>query len=637
MFIPNLTWFIMKKLLFLVFILSNTYNLNAQCDSTLPILEDFSDATAINFCWDFIDDDADGFGWSIVDLGDGNKGLKSRSWIGFALTPDNWVITNVIDLTSFNTSQTVELSWKVRATAWNFDNENYTVYVATGNNISNFTNSNVSFTENLNNSDASGVFANRSLNISSMAGQMVYVAFRHHNVTDQKELDIDDFAITSDGSSGGCASDSDADGVCDAEDQCPGFDDTIDINGNGIPDGCESESATCQTYTDNFANDALSHSGGGSSTVKLNFPADSQDVSFSISGISQKLKGKTSSKYIERVVVSYKDGSGVSRTYGTYSGASVSSASINIQGTVQSVTVSLSDKFDGNTSSNMNINFSAVTYCSNGTPCISDSDNDGVCDTVDQCPGFDDTIDTNGNGIPDGCESSTCQSNTSNFDYNPLTHSGSGSNATSLTLPANSQDISFTISGIGQKTKGKESNKYIELVTVTYKDEFGTTQTYGVYSGTSVSSATIDIAGIVQSVTVSLSDTYDGNTSFNMSVNLSTVNFCVDNTQSRGSNVKEQSINESSKSVESFVQSDIKVYPNPVSQNLYLKFSDPNVESVAVSLYNVSGQLVRNLVLNPKYNNTQNIDLNGLSSGLYLLNMINQDGEVLKTERIVIR
>ncbi len=37
----------------------------------------------------------------------------------------------------------------------------------------------------------------------------------------------------------GTFEDTDLDGVCDAEDQCIGFDDTIDENGNGIPDDCE--------------------------------------------------------------------------------------------------------------------------------------------------------------------------------------------------------------------------------------------------------------------------------------------------------------------------------------------------------------------------------------------------------------
>gem|GEM_PF-5696467 len=33
-----------------------------------------------------------------------------------------------------------------------------------------------------------------------------------------------------------------------------------------------------------------------------------------------------------------------------------------------------------------------------------DSDNDGVVDSLDECPGFDDTLDNNQNGIPDDCE-----------------------------------------------------------------------------------------------------------------------------------------------------------------------------------------------------------------------------------------
>ncbi len=42
--------------------------------------------------------------------------------------------------------------------------------------------------------------------------------------------------------------------------------------------------------------------------------------------------------------------------------------------------------------------------CDPASPSFQDSDSDGVCDDDDQCPGFDDSIDTNGNGIPDGCE-----------------------------------------------------------------------------------------------------------------------------------------------------------------------------------------------------------------------------------------
>jgi len=39
-------------------------------------------------------------------------------------------------------------------------------------------------------------------------------------------------------------------------------------------------------------------------------------------------------------------------------------------------------------------------------PCAGsgDSDNDTVCDALDVCPGFDDTIDRDGNGVPDYCD-----------------------------------------------------------------------------------------------------------------------------------------------------------------------------------------------------------------------------------------
>jgi len=50
-------------------------------------------------------------------------------------------------------------------------------------------------------------------------------------------------------------------------------------------------------------------------------------------------------------------------------------------------------------------NFERVNCgCPNSDVPIVDADNDGVCDDLDQCPGADDAIDVNGNGIPDACE-----------------------------------------------------------------------------------------------------------------------------------------------------------------------------------------------------------------------------------------
>jgi len=42
--------------------------------------------------------------------------------------------------------------------------------------------------------------------------------------------------------------------------------------------------------------------------------------------------------------------------------------------------------------------------CNPDSPEFMDEDNDGVCDIEDQCPGFDDNLDENRNGIPDDCE-----------------------------------------------------------------------------------------------------------------------------------------------------------------------------------------------------------------------------------------
>ncbi|MEQ3796458.1 choice-of-anchor J domain-containing protein [Flavobacteriaceae bacterium MJ-SS4] len=623
----------MKNIILFSFIIGIAYNINSQCDHTLPVYEDFSNTFAVNSCWTYIDDDGDGLGWSITSLdGSGNKGLKSKSFAGTALTPDNWIISNSINLPS---SGSIELTWKVRATYWQYDAENYSVYVATGNSQSDFTSSSVMFTENLVGSDASGSFANRSLNISSLAGQTVYIAFRHHGVTDQFEIDIDDFSITSNGNNG-CSIDSDNDGVCDANDVCPGFDDTIDSDGDGIPDGCDTNG--CIEYTADFSDNPLTHSGSGSSATGLSFPNDSQDISFTISGINDKSNGKASSQYTEKVEVHYVDGSGSSRVYGTYNGANVNSTNINIQGNVQSVSVILSDS-NGSTSSNMTINFSSVTYCSSdNTPPCNDSDGDGVCDDVDQCPGYDDTIDSDGDGIPDGCETTGCTEYTTNFTNNPLTHSGLKSTKTTLSFPANSQDIAFSISNIDEKVKGKRGTYYRDLVNVTFTDEFGGVQTYGNFSGSGTSSVSVDIPNKVQSVTISLSnDLALISQDVVLSINFSSVSYCSSSSQASRSFINSKSSEQNTSVLNDNTENLIKIFPNPASESLYVKFGELNEKPSNILLYSIDGRLMRNINLSSQArNSTKEINLNGISSGLYLLKVINQNGSVLKVKRIVV-
>ena len=184
----------MKKLLLLACIISYTFNVSAQsCDSSLPVTEDFNDSNQVNVCWQFVNNDTDIYNWEVADVG-GTNGIKSASYINGvgALTPDNWIISHPINLPS---GSSVQLNWNARATAWNFDQENYSVYVAAGNQINDFLSSGVSFTQNL--SGTRGAWQNSNLNASALSGQIVYVAFRHHGVSDQKEIDIDNLTISS--------------------------------------------------------------------------------------------------------------------------------------------------------------------------------------------------------------------------------------------------------------------------------------------------------------------------------------------------------------------------------------------------------------------------------------------------------
>ncbi|MBI4718399.1 MAG: thrombospondin type 3 repeat-containing protein [Planctomycetes bacterium] len=62
----------------------------------------------------------------------------------------------------------------------------------------------------------------------------------------------------------------------------------------------------------------------------------------------------------------------------------------------------------------------APGLCGCGNPDL-DSDNDTVCNNVDRCPGFDDRIDTNANGTPDGCESAALCLGTTSLSFGQTT------------------------------------------------------------------------------------------------------------------------------------------------------------------------------------------------------------------------
>ena len=167
----------------------------------LPYLNDFNDPDTWTNCQTFYDNDGDGNYWFYVNYTDvdeaGNNVAASASYQnGAVLTPDNWVIMGPIDLTDHSDAL---LEWKVRGIDPSWCQENYSVYVGASDNYNDLINGSVSYNETIaNGGDACGqTFADRSLDISASTGGLVYIGFRHHDVSDMFVLNIDDVSVTS--------------------------------------------------------------------------------------------------------------------------------------------------------------------------------------------------------------------------------------------------------------------------------------------------------------------------------------------------------------------------------------------------------------------------------------------------------
>ena len=118
--------------------------------------------------------------------------------------PDNWIYSYGIDLTSYSPSEDIEISYKVRGELPSFSHINYSVYAATDNQMSDFESSPTQRSEYVDEVGGAGVFVTRSLNISALAGNTIYIAFRHQytdNVTNYI-INIDDVEVKINGTLG---------------------------------------------------------------------------------------------------------------------------------------------------------------------------------------------------------------------------------------------------------------------------------------------------------------------------------------------------------------------------------------------------------------------------------------------------
>lgn len=149
--------------------------------------------------WRAVDADGDGFNWYWVPvLADGEISfgrMQSRSsyqddagdWI--ALTPDNWLITPAIELDQITAAgQEIELTFRVApgAATPGFRREHYSVMVSyTDLDPESFVEI---FSETISEDHPQNELLERKVELSFYEGQTVYIAFRHHDVTDMDRL-----------------------------------------------------------------------------------------------------------------------------------------------------------------------------------------------------------------------------------------------------------------------------------------------------------------------------------------------------------------------------------------------------------------------------------------------------------------
>lgn len=194
----------MRKItLLLMFAVVGLFTLNAQ----VLYEEDFEgyQIGSAPSDWTLYDADGDGLNWAVIQFVEedgitpkGSQVLVSDSWNSTVgpLTPDNYAVTPAIDLSGVE-EETVTLSWDVAGVDPAYSNENYTVYVATENTVEAFLASDTYYGEVVTDNGPGGLdnFYTKTLDISAFIGETIYVAIRHHDVTDVFRIAFDNIKV----------------------------------------------------------------------------------------------------------------------------------------------------------------------------------------------------------------------------------------------------------------------------------------------------------------------------------------------------------------------------------------------------------------------------------------------------------
>ena len=137
--------------------------------------------------WTFIDDDGDGYNWgwdtTTYTPYEGDGIIYSNSYVNYVgpLVPDNWAISPLVILPSDSADVTFYAQGQ---DSQGYDAEVFAVYVGTTDDITQMTKIGSDHV-------TSYGYTQYSVNLNDYAGQAVYFAIRHYNVTDMYILDVD--------------------------------------------------------------------------------------------------------------------------------------------------------------------------------------------------------------------------------------------------------------------------------------------------------------------------------------------------------------------------------------------------------------------------------------------------------------
>ncbi len=179
----------------------DSYNVQYRTTANDDVLffEDFEElkGSSLPEGWTTIDNDGDGNNWflftpsDIIDINDikgvptvmGRSCVTSASYNKSALTPDNWLITPLLNLQG-----TMRVYLRSQDPEWPV--ENFAIYLSTsGTSVEDFS------TELVPETTATSNYVAYTADLSAYDGRQGYIAIRHFNSTDQFRLNVDNFGL----------------------------------------------------------------------------------------------------------------------------------------------------------------------------------------------------------------------------------------------------------------------------------------------------------------------------------------------------------------------------------------------------------------------------------------------------------